>query len=63
MLPNLFFLAMMQGTTPPSLTAREILETHMVQADNDGLPPLPDTQVYGATGSTTGCPTTGALPS
>ena len=42
MLLSLFFLAMMQGTTPPSLTAREILETYMVQADNDGLPLLPD---------------------
>lgn len=42
MLLSLFFLAMMQGTTPPSLTAREILETYMVQADNDELPLLPD---------------------
>ena len=33
MLPTLFFLAMMQGSTPPSLTAPEILE-RMVQADN-----------------------------
>jgi hypothetical protein len=40
MLPNLFFLAMMQGTTPPSLTAREILVTHMVQADNDRVAAL-----------------------
>jgi len=40
MLPNLFFLAMMQGTTPPSLTAREILEPHMVQADNDRVAAL-----------------------
>ena len=33
MLPTLFFLATMQGSTPPSLTAPEILE-RMVQADN-----------------------------
>ena len=62
MLLSHLFLAMMQGTTPPSLAAREILETYMVQADNDGLPLLPDIKVYGATGSTTGCPTTGVLP-
>ena len=39
MLPSLFFLAMMQGGTPPSLTAPEILE-RMVQADNDRLAAL-----------------------
>jgi hypothetical protein len=33
MLPTLFFLAMMQGSTPPSLSAPEIVE-RMVQADN-----------------------------
>ena len=33
-LPTLFFLATMQGATPPSLTAPEILE-RMVRADND----------------------------
>src|ERR1035438_3436929 len=33
MLPTLFFLAAMQGSTPPSLTAPEIVE-RMVQADN-----------------------------
>ena len=31
MLPTLFFLAVMQGSTPPSLTAPEILE-RMVQS-------------------------------
>ena len=40
MLPNPSSLAMMQGTTPPSLTAREILEPHMVQADNDRVAAL-----------------------
>src|ERR1039457_1805874 len=33
MLPTFLFLAAMQGNTPPSLTAPEILE-RMVQADN-----------------------------
>ena len=39
MLPTLFFLAMMQGDSSPSLTAPEILE-RMVQADNDRLAAL-----------------------
>ena len=39
MLPSLFFLAMMQGSTPPSLTAPQILE-RMVQADNDRVAAL-----------------------
>ena len=39
MLPSLFFLAMTQGSTPPSLTAPQILE-RMVQADNDRLAAL-----------------------
>jgi hypothetical protein len=39
MLPTLLFLATMQGGTPPSLTAPEILE-RMVQADNDRLAAL-----------------------
>jgi hypothetical protein len=39
MLPTLFFLATMQGSTPPSLTAPEILE-RMVQADNDRVAAL-----------------------
>jgi hypothetical protein len=34
MLPSLLFFAMVQGSTPPSLTAPEILK-RMVQADND----------------------------
>ena len=34
MLPTLLFLATMQGSTPPSLTAPEILE-RMVRADSD----------------------------
>jgi hypothetical protein len=39
MLPALFFLAMMQGDSSPSLTAPEILE-RMVRADNDRLAAL-----------------------
>lgn len=39
MLPSLFFLAIVQGSTPPSLTAPEILE-RMVQADNDRVAAL-----------------------
>ena len=39
MLPSLFFLAMMQGSTPPSLTAPQILD-RMVQADNDRVAAL-----------------------
>ena len=39
MLPTLFFLAMMQGDSSPSLTAPEILE-RMVQADNARLAAL-----------------------
>ncbi len=39
MLPSLFFLAIVQGSTPPSLTAPEILE-RMVQADNDRVATL-----------------------
>jgi len=39
MLPTLFFLAMMEGGSSPSLTAPEILE-RMVQADNDRLAAL-----------------------
>ena len=39
MLPSLFFLATMQGSTPPSLTAPQILE-RMVQADNDRVAAL-----------------------
>jgi hypothetical protein len=39
MLPSLFFLAIMQGSTPLSLTAPEILE-RMVQADNDRVAAL-----------------------
>jgi len=39
MLPSLFFLAIVQGSTPPSLNAPEILE-RMVQADNDRVAAL-----------------------
>ena len=39
MLPTLFFLAMMQGDSPASLTAPVILE-RMVQADNDRMAAL-----------------------
>jgi len=39
MLPSLLFLAMMHGSTPPSLTAPEILE-RMAQADNDRVAAL-----------------------
>jgi hypothetical protein len=39
MLPGLFFLAMMQGGSPPSPSAEEIVE-RMVQADNNRLAAL-----------------------
>jgi len=39
MLPTLFFLAVIQGGTPPPLTAPEIVE-RMVQADNDRVAAL-----------------------